>query len=95
MTYTEKKGTQGAFTTLSKEIVKDLVTSVEPRNMREDLREMMMAFLMYYPDPSQQFKEKLFCTYELLNEALLKMEQIDVREAAYDESFPNSNGRAA
>lgn len=63
----------------AEQIVSDILIWDDPENIREDLHEMMLAFFMHYESPTEEFKERIYCTYTTLYNALKAMEQLNPR----------------
>jgi len=47
----------------------------EPLSVRENLHEIMCVFFMYNQNHDEEFMDSMYCTYRVLFDALLKMEQ--------------------
>ena len=62
-------------------IVKEIISLDDPQNIREDLHEMMLAFFMFYGNPSEEFKGRIYQSYTTLYNALKKMETLNPRRA--------------
>jgi hypothetical protein len=58
-------------------IIDSIISSDDPDIIRENLRVMMDAFFMYYDNPAKDIKVNVFCTYQVLNEALKQMKQFN------------------
>lgn len=62
-------------------IVEEIISLDDPKNIREDLHEMMLAFFMHYENPTEEFKGRIYNTYTTLRNALKQMETLNTRRA--------------
>lgn len=62
-------------------IITDILSTDDPENIRETLHEMMLAFFTHYDSPTEEFKERVYCAYRTLYDALKQMETLNPRRA--------------
>jgi len=82
MLYTEKEcaaGTQKKSPITAQTIINDIILSDDPENIRENLHEMILAFFMYFKNPTDEFKGRVYYTYVTLYHALKEMETLNQR----------------
>lgn len=57
-------------------IVNKILRFDDPQSIRDNLRDMLDAFILYYDAPEYEYKEAIFATYHVLSEALKDMEPL-------------------
>ena len=51
-------------------IIQQITDFDDPENFRDNLRVLMDSFFLYFPEPTESFKQEIHVTYENLDRAL-------------------------
>lgn len=62
-------------------IINNILLDDDPENIRETLHDMLLVVFMYFEDPSNEFKERVYTAYQTLYNALKDMEALNPRRA--------------
>ena len=60
-------------------IVREIIRWDDPQNMRESLKDMLLAFFYYHDCVGDEWKNQIVGTYQTLDEALKNMNQLNSR----------------